>query len=154
MARQDTIAPAAGSRRKSKRVGRGVGSGHGRYSCRGLKGQNSRSGGGVAPYFEGGQLPLVKRLPALRGFTNVFKIQYSVVNIGSLSIFEPGSIVSPKELLGSGLVKSASRPIKILAEGSIDRALVVRANGFSRVARERITEAGGRAEVIHAVKAS
>jgi len=119
-----------------------------------MKGQKSRSGGGVASHFEGGQLPLVRRLPRKRGFTNISRVEYSVVNVGSLNVFEPGTVVTPRELLKMGLVKSIKRPIKILGDGEIDRPLVVRAGKFSQVAREKIGVVGGRVEERHASKAS
>ena len=144
--KQSEVRPSAGSRRKAKRVGRGDGSGHGTYSGRGCKGQKSRSGGGVRLGFEGGQLPLIKRLPRKRGFTNVFKTRYDVVNVGKLNIFPAGSEVNAKELFEASLVKSISRPIKILGTGDIDRTLVVKADRFSTAAERKITAAGGRAE--------
>lgn len=144
--KQSEVRPSAGSRRKAKRVGRGDGSGHGTYSGRGCKGQKSRSGGGVRLGFEGGQLPLIKRLPRKRGFTNIFKTRYDVVNVGKLNIFPAGSEVNAKELFEASLVKSISRPIKILGTGDIDRTLVVKADRFSTAAERKITAAGGRAE--------
>lgn len=144
--KQSEVRPSAGSRRKAKRVGRGDGSGHGTYSGRGCKGQKSRSGGGVRLGFEGGQLPLIKRLPRKRGFTNIFKTRYDVVNVGKLNIFPAGSEVNAKELFEASLVTSISRPIKILGTGDIDRTLVVKADRFSTAAERKITAAGGRAE--------
>lgn len=144
--KQSEVRPSAGSRRKAKRVGRGDGSGHGTYSGRGCKGQKSRSGGGVRLGFEGGQLPLIKRLPRKRGFTNIFKTRYDVVNVGRLNIFPAGSEVNAKELFEASLVTSISRPIKILGTGDIDRTLVVKADRFSTAAERKITAAGGRAE--------
>ena len=144
--KQSEVRPSAGSKHKAKRVGRGDGSGHGTYSGRGCKGQKSRSGGGVRLGFEGGQLPLIKRLPRKRGFTNIFKTRYDVVNVGKLNIFPAGSEVNAKELFEASLVKSISRPIKILGTGDIDRTLVVKADRFSPAAERKITAAGGRAE--------
>jgi len=144
--RQEYLAPAAGSKRKRKRVGRGLGSGHGRYATRGLKGQNSRSGGGVPLYFEGGQLPLTKRLPTRRGFTNIFKTEYSTVNVGRLNVFEAGSAVDKVLLLGAGLIKSSRKPVKILGAGELSHGLTVIADRFSTVARMKIEAAGGIAE--------
>ena len=143
MVMQNNIAPAEGSKRKRKRVGRGDGSGHGTYSCRGSKGQKSRSGGGVRPYFEGGQLPLVQRLSTKRGFVNIFKIAYSVVNVGSLNALEAGEVVDRAKLIQLGLVKSASKPVKILGGGEIDRSLIIKADKFSSVAKNKIEAAGG-----------
>ena len=148
MVRQNDLSPSPGSKRSSKRVGRGLGSGHGRYSTRGLKGQKSRSGGGVSPYFEGGQLPLVRRLARKRGFTNIFKKEYSVINVGNLNIFEPNSAVGREELLKARLIKLPKRAIKVLSTGELDRALTVKADKFSAAAKKKIEAAGGRAEEV------
>jgi large subunit ribosomal protein L15 len=145
---QHTLKPAAGSKHSRKRVGRGDGSGHGTYSGRGLKGQKSRSGGGTRLSFEGGQLPLVKRLPRLRGFLNRFKTVYSVVNVGKLNVFEANVEITPQVLLEAGLIKSAKQAVKILGDGEIDRPLVVKANKFSSAAKLKIEAAGGKAEGI------
>jgi len=144
--RLNELSPASGSKRKRKRVGRGDGSGHGTYSGRGCKGQKSRSGGGVRPGFEGGQLPLIKRLPRKRGFTNIFRIEYSVVNLGKLNTFDPGSEVTPEKLVARGIVKSLRYPIKVLAGGDLDRPLVIKVNRCSAAARAKIEAAGGKAE--------
>jgi large subunit ribosomal protein L15 len=146
--RQHELGPRAGSKRSRKRVGRGVGSGHGTYSCRGCKGQNVRSGGGVNPRFEGGQTPLVKRLPSKRGFTNIFKTDYALVNLRRLEIFEEGVEVTPQKLLDVGLVPSLKKPIKILGDGEIQRSLVVKADKFTQTAKQKIEASGGRAEEI------
>jgi len=152
--RQDMLSPAPGSRRNRKRVGRGDGSGHGTYSGRGCKGQKSRSGGKMRPGFEGGQLPLIKRLPRKRGFVNIFRTEYAVVNIDKLNIFESGSEVTPEKLVAAGIVKSLRYPIKILAEGNITYPLVIKANKFSAAAKAKIEAAGGKVEEIgHAAKA-
>ncbi len=152
--RQDELSPAPGSRKNRKRVGRGDGSGHGTYSGRGCKGQKSRSGYNLPRGFEGGQLPLFKRLPRKRGFTNIFRIEYSLVNIGKLSIFESDSEVTPERLLAAGVVKSLRHPIKILADGDIDYPLVVKVDKFSAAAKAKIEAAGGRAEEVrHAAEA-
>ncbi len=153
MLRQNDLAPAPGSRRPRKRVGRGWRSGHGRTAGKGNKGQKSRSGPGIHPYFEGGQLPLHRRLPGKRGFTNIFKIEYSVVNVGKLNAFAAGSVVGLEELLDSRLVRSAAKPVKILGGGDLDRALKVRADGFSAAARQKILGAGGTVEVGSGTKA-
>ena len=146
---QEKLSPAPGSRRGRKRVGRGDGSGHGSYSGRGCKGQKSRSGGNkMRPGFEGGQLPLIKRLPRLRGFHNPFRTEYSPVNLGELGIFEPGSEVTPEKLVAAGLVKSLRQPIKILANGEISHPLVVKANKFSAAAKAKIEAAGGKVEEV------
>jgi len=153
--RQDELSPAPGSKKSRKRVGRGDGSGHGTYSGRGCKGQKSRSGHKMRPGFEGGQLPLIKRLPQKRGFTNIFRTEYSIVNISKLNIFEPGSEVTPDKLVAARIVKSLRHPIKILADGDINRPLVVKANKFSAAAKAKIEAAGGQAEEVgHAAAAN
>ena len=153
--RQDKLSPVPGSRQGKKRIGRGNGSGHGTYSGKGCKGQKSRSGNKMRPGFEGGQLPLIKRLPEKRGFVNIFRTEYSVVNINKLNIFEAGSEVTPERLVAAGVVKSLQHPIKVLAEGEISHPLVVKANRFSTAAKAKIEAAGGRVEEVeHAAKAS
>ncbi len=153
--RQDKLAPAPGSKKSRKRVGRGNGSGHGTYSGRGCNGQKSRSGYNIPRGFEGGQLPLIKRLPRKRGFVNIFRIKYSLVNIGKLNIFESGSEVTPERLVATGVVKSLRHPIKILADGDISYPLVIKVNKFSAAAKAKIEAAGGRVEEVeHAAKAS
>ena len=153
--RQDELSPAPGSKQRRKRVGRGDGSGHGTYSGRGCKGQKSRSGHKMRPGFEGGQLPLIKRLPQKRGFTNIFRTEYSIVNISKLNIFESGSEVTPEKLVAARIVKSLRHPIKILADGDINRPLVVKANKFSAAAKAKIEAAGGQAEEVgHAAAAN
>ncbi len=145
---QNELKPPFGAKHKRKRVGRGDGSGHGTYSGRGCKGQKSRSGGGVRLGFEGGQLPLIKRLPRKRGFVNIFREEYSVVNIGKLNVFEANSEVTPQTLLDVGLIKSLNNPVKILGDGEIDRPLTVKANKFSSTAQGKIEAAGGSVEGI------
>ena len=155
MVRQDKLSPARDSKRGRKRVGRGDGSGHGTYSGRGCKGQKSRAGYKMRPGFEGGQLPLIKRLPRKRGFTNIFRTEYSIVNINKLNIFEPGSEVTPETLVATGLVKSLRYPIKILAGGNINHPLVIRVNKLSAAAKAKIEAAGGKVEEVgHAAEAS
>ncbi len=152
--RQNELHPAPGSKTSRKRVGRGDGSGHGTYSGRGCKGQKSRSGYRMRPGFEGGQLPLIKRLPRKRGFVNIFRIEYSVVNLDNLNVFEPGSEVDPERLVAAGLVKSLRRPIKVLAEGDINHPLVVKVHKFSTAAKAKIEAVGGKVEEVeHAAKA-
>jgi large subunit ribosomal protein L15 len=141
--KQNELRPPAGAKHKRKFVGRGNGSGHGTYSGRGCKGQKARSGGGVRPGFEGGQLALIKRLPRTRGFTNVFKTEYNIVNVGQLAIFSPGSEVTPGELFRAGLISTVGHPTKILGTGDIKHALVVSADKFSSSAEEKIVAAGG-----------
>ena len=136
-----------GARHSRKRVGRGTGSGHGKTSCRGHKGQNSRSGGGVRPGFEGGQTPLFKRLPK-RGFTNVNRKDYAVVNVEDLNVFEKDSVVTIENLQEKGLVKKLYDGVKVLGAGKLEVALTVKANKFSKAAEEAITSAGGKIEVI------
>jgi large subunit ribosomal protein L15 len=152
--RQNNIVPAPGSRQARKRVGRGNGSGYGTYSGRGCKGQKSRAGYKMRPGFEGGQLPLIKRLPRKRGFVNIFRTEYSTVNISRLNTFEPGSEVTPEKLVAAGMVKSLRNPIKILADGDINHPLTIKANKFSASAKAKIEAAGGTAEEVeHAAKA-
>jgi len=134
-------------KQKRKRVGRGRGSGHGKTSCRGHKGQNSRSGGGVRPGFEGGQMPLQRRLPK-RGFHNPFSKVFALVNVGELERFESGSKVDVAALIQSGLVKKIHDGVKILGNGEIKVPLHVKANKFSKGAIQKIEGAGGTAEVI------
>ena len=145
---QNNLKPAAGSKKNSKRVGRGDGSGHGTYSGRGLKGQKSRSGGNVHPRFEGGQLPIIQRLPRQRGFTNKFRTEYATVNIGRLDIFDDKSEVGLEQLRDARLIKSTKAPVKILGHGQISKKLTVTANKFSKSAREKIEAAGGTATEI------
>ena len=142
--KQNELKPPVGAKHKRKRVGRGNGSGHGTYSGRGCKGQKARSGGGVRLGFEGGQLPLIKRLPRKRGFTNIFKVEYNIVNVGKLATFSPGTEVTPKELLEAGLISTPHRPTKILGQGDIQHPLLVRANKFSSSAEKKILAAGGK----------
>ena len=152
--RQDELSPAPGSKKNRKRVGRGDGSGHGTYSGRGVKGQKSRAGFKMRPGFEGGQLPLIKRLPRKRGFTNIFKTEYSVVNMDKLNTFESGSEITPESLLAAGIVKSLRNPVKILANGEIDHPVSVKAHKFSAAAKAKIEAVGGSAEeVIYASEA-
>ena len=152
--RQDNLSPSVGSRQARKRVGRGDGSGHGTYSGRGRNGQKSRSGCKMRPGFEGGQLPLIKRLPQKRGFVNIFRTEYSTVNLDKLNMFEAGSEVTPEGLVAAGVIKSLRNPVKILADGDISHPLFVKANKFSASARAKIEAAGGKAEEVeHAAKA-
>ncbi len=146
--KQNELRPPVGAKHKKKRVGRGNGSGHGTYSGRGCKGQKSRSGGGVRPGFEGGQLPLIKRLPRKRGFTNIFKTAYNVINVGKLDIFPSGTEITPTDLLRARLIKSPSHPTKILGAGNIRYPLSVKADKFSAAAERKIIAAGGKAEKI------
>ena len=140
---QHDLRPPKGARKARKRVGRGDGSGHGSYSGRGLKGQNSRSGGGVRPGFEGGQQPLITRLDKLPGFTNIFRTEFSVINVDRLAAFPANSEVTPQTLVESGVVRDARKPVKILGRGEIECPLVVEAHRFSGSARRKIEAAGG-----------
>jgi large subunit ribosomal protein L15 len=140
------LRPAQGSRKKRKRVGRGISAGQGKTAGRGTKGQNARSGGGVRLYFEGGQLPLVRRLPRKRGFTNIWKVHYKPVNLDRLDCFEAGSEVTPQTLTEAGIIKSSDEPVVILGHGDLDRSLTVRAQRFSASARAKIEAAGGTVE--------
>jgi large subunit ribosomal protein L15 len=151
---QSNISPAPGSRRARKRVGRGNGSGHGTYSGRGSKGQKSRAGYKMRPGFEGGQLPLIKRLPRKRGFTNIFRTEYNIVSVGALNTFAAGTEVTPEKLVAAGIIKSLKNPLKILADGDIKHPLTVKANKFSASGRAKIEAAGGTVEEVeHAAKA-
>ena len=144
----DRLKAPAGSRKKKKRVGRGEGSGLGKTSGRGAKGQNSRAGGGVKPGFEGGQMPLQRRLPK-RGFVNIFRVRCRIVNIGDIvAAFASGQSVDPESLMEKGLVKGRKGPIKVLANGEIKDSLTIKANMFSKRAVEKIEAAGGKAEVV------
>jgi large subunit ribosomal protein L15 len=142
-----SLKPPEGSRKKRKRVGRGTGSGHGKTSCRGSKGQNSRSGGRAKPGFEGGQMPLLRRLPK-RGFCNIFRKDIIAVNIEQLSKFPEGSVIDSNTLISSGIIKKKGDGIKILGKGSIDYPLLLKVDRISRAAREKIESAGGSIEVI------
>jgi len=142
------LRPNKGKTKKRKRVGRGIAAGQGKTAGRGTKGQGARSGGGKGQYFEGGQLPLVRRLPFKRGFTNINKIYYKPVNIGNLARFEAGTQVDPELLLSHGLIKKASDPIVILGNGNIKVAINVKAHRFSATARQKIEEAGGTVEFV------
>lgn len=137
------LQPSRGAHKDRKRVGRGISAGGGKTAGRGTKGQNSRSGGGVRPYFEGGQLPLVRRLPHLRGFTNIWRIEYTPVNLARLVVFDAGSEVTPQVLAAAGIIKSGREPVKILGTGELDRPLAISAHKFSASAREKILAAGG-----------
>mgnify|MGYP001738667112 FL=1 len=143
------LQPAAGSKKARTRVGRGLGSGLGKTSGRGQKGQNSRSGGGVRSGFEGGQMPLYRRLPK-RGFNNsVFAKQYAEVNVEQLNRFEDGAVVDPVALIEAGILKNVRDGIRILGNGTLEtKNLTVIANGFTKSAEEKITAAGGKVEVI------
>ncbi len=141
------LQPAPGSRKKRKRVGRGIGSGHGKTSGRGQKGQKARSGGGVRPGFEGGQNPLIRRIPK-RGFTNPHRKEYAIVKVEDLNRFSQGTTVTPDLLKESGLIKQIKDGVKILGNGDLNVSLTVKVHKFTRTAVEKIEAAGGKTEVI------
>ena len=145
--RLDELQPAQGSRFAAKRVGRGIGSGTGKTSGKGHKGQNARSGGGVRPGFEGGQMPLYRRLPK-RGFTNIFAKQYVTINVEDLEKFEDGTEVTAQLLKESGVVSKTLDGIKVLGRGELTKKLTVKVAKFSESAKEKIEKAGGKAEVM------
>ena len=136
-----------GSTKNTKRKGRGTATGQGKTGGRGMNGQNSRSGGGVRLGFEGGQMPLYRRIPK-RGFTNVFKKEWSIMNVSDLNCYEDGTEITPELLAKEGKVKQVKAVVKILGEGNLEKKLTVKANKFSKAAIEKIEAAGGKAEVI------
>ena len=141
------LSPAAGSVKDVKRIGRGHGSGNGKTAGKGHKGQNARSGGGVRPGFEGGQMPMTRRIPK-RGFNNIFATKYSVVNVSDLDQFVDGTVVDADLLKASGLIKKTNDGGKILGNGELTKNLTVKAAAFSASAKEKIEKAGGKAEVM------
>ncbi|MBL3649935.1 50S ribosomal protein L15 [Bacillus vallismortis] len=141
------LKPSEGSRKTRNRVGRGIGSGNGKTAGKGHKGQNARSGGGVRPGFEGGQMPLFQRLPK-RGFTNINRKDYTVVNLDKLNGFAEGTEVTPELLLETGVISKLNAGVKILGNGKLEKKLTVKANKFSASAKEAVEAAGGTAEVI------
>jgi len=141
------LSPADGSKKSRQRVGRGVGSGWGKTAGRGSKGQGARSGGGVRPGYEGGQMPIHRRLPK-RGFTNIFKKNFAIVNIRDLARFDSGSTVDEVELVKCGLIKGTYDGIKLLGQGEIDYPLQIKVNAVSESARKKISSAGGTVEVV------
>lgn len=136
-----------GSTKNPKRKGRGTATGQGKTAGRGMNGQNSRSGGGTRPGFEGGQMPLYRRVPK-RGFTNIWKKVWEIVNIEDLNVFENGTLVTPELMIEAGLAKKVVDGIKILGNGELDKSITVKAHKFSKTAIEKIESAGGKAEVI------
>jgi large subunit ribosomal protein L15 len=143
----NTIKPAVGSNRNRKRIGRGTGSGHGKTATKGHKGQKARSGGSIKAGFEGGQMPMHRRLPK-RGFTPLTRKEFAVVNLCQLEAFEAGSVVDAEALIKGGMISAVKDGIKVLATGDITRALTVKAHKFSASAKEKITAAGGTIEEI------
>lgn len=144
-----TLRPPSGAHKRRKRVGQGIGSGHGKTATRGSKGQRSRSGMSMRPGFEGGQMPLHRRLPK-RGFTNIFKKQFTIVNLGDLAKFDPKEKVTPELLLERGVIKRLGDGLKVLGGGELKGPLQIEAHQFSKSAEEKIVKAGGKAEVISA----
>ncbi len=145
--RLNELRPPKGSTHARKRLGKGQGSGHGKTSGKGHKGQLARSGGGSAPWFEGGQMPIQRRLPK-RGFTNIFKKEYAVVNLDRLNDFDDGTVVTPKLLRSVGIVKKGKDGVKILGNGELEKSLTVKAHRFSKSALSKIEGAGGTTEEI------
>jgi large subunit ribosomal protein L15 len=143
----NNLKPAVGSTKNRKRIGRGTGSGHGKTACKGHKGQKARSGGNVEPGFEGGQMPMQRRLPK-RGFNPLSRKEYTLVNLGQLELFDAGSCVDIEAMLKGSLVGKVRDGVKVLADGELTKALTVKAHKFSAAAREKIVAAGGTAEEI------
>ncbi|MEW5721394.1 MAG: 50S ribosomal protein L15 [Chloroflexota bacterium] len=141
------LQPAEGSKHRRRRVGRGISAGQGKTAGRGTKGQRSRTGRGIKPYFEGGALPLVRRLPHNRGFKNLFRVEYQVVNLDALNQFDAGAQVTPDALVARGLVRQPDH-VKVLGNGALNKALTIHAHAFSDSAKEKIAAAGGTAEEI------
>lgn len=141
------LSPAAGSRKAAFRVGRGIGSGNGKTSGKGHKGQNARSGGGVRPGFEGGQMPMTRRIPK-RGFVNIFAKRYAHVNIAALNAFEDGAVIDVEALKKAGFIKKIYDGVKVLGDGDLSKKLTVKATAFSASAKQKIEAAGGSTEVI------
>lgn len=148
MARLHQLKPAPGAVKKKKRIGRGIASGYGTTAGRGTKGQLSRAGGGKGPGFEGGRMAIIRKIPRLPGFRNPFKVVYQVVSIERLNQFKEKSTVDPKALFEAGVVKKLTRPVKILSDGKLEKALTIKAHAYSKKAKEAIEKAGGKAEVI------
>jgi large subunit ribosomal protein L15 len=145
--RIEDLKPAEGSSKRKKRVGRGIGSGHGKTSCKGHKGQKSRSGGTIGPGFEGGQMPLQRRLPK-RGFNNYFTKEYAIINLKDISKIEDLDTITPEILIDKGILKDLKHGLKVLGEGEIQRPLTIKADAFSASALSKIAAAGGKAEVV------
>jgi large subunit ribosomal protein L15 len=143
----EEIKPAEGSRKRSKRVGRGVGSGHGKTSCKGHKGQKARSGGTTGLGFEGGQMPLQRRLPK-RGFKNRFSVEYAVINLDRINGLKDMDVITPEILLEKKVIRDMKDGLKVLGDGKIERPVTVKAAAFSAAAAEKIAAAGGKAEVL------
>ncbi|MDX1993794.1 MAG: 50S ribosomal protein L15 [bacterium] len=143
------LKPTPGSTRKKTRVGRGISAGKGKTAGRGIKGTGARTGGGKGPFFEGGQLPLVRRLPFKRGFTNIFRIEYQEVNVDYLEErFQAGAEVTPETLVAAGLIRDADKPVVVMGRGDLTKRVTVRAHRFTESAKQKIENAGGTTEVI------
>ena len=145
--RREDIKPAVGSRKRSKRVGRGVGSGHGKTSCKGHKGQKARSGGTTGLGFEGGQMPLQRRLPKV-GFKNRSRIEYAVINLDKINSLKGIDVITPETLIEKRIIRDIKDGLKVLGDGKLERPVTVKATAFSVSATEKIAAAGGKAEVI------
>ena len=145
--RLSDLAPPPGAKKNTKRLGRGSGSGQGMTAGKGTKGQKARSGGGTPPWFEGGQMPLQRRIPK-RGFTNIFKKEFSIINLGDLRDFPAGSEIGPLDLLGSGLLRKIPYGVKLLANGEITQPITIRVHKASASASRKIEAAGGKVELI------
>ncbi|MBQ8495055.1 MAG: 50S ribosomal protein L15 [Clostridia bacterium] len=141
------LSPAEGSVRESKRIGRGHGSGQGKTAGKGHKGQHARSGRGMRPAFEGGQMPLARRIPK-RGFNNIFASEIVAINVGDLNVFEANAVVDMEALVKAGVVKKTCDGVKVLGNGKLEKALTVKVNAYSESAKSKIEAAGGKAEVI------
>ncbi len=141
------LSPAVGSTKAPYRKGRGAGSGNGKTAGKGHKGQNARSGGGVRPGFEGGQLPLYRKLPK-RGFKNHFATQYAIINLSALDVFENGAVIDLDTLVANGIIKNTFDGLKVLGDGEVTKAFTVKATKFSATAKEKIEAAGGKTEVV------
>lgn len=142
-----SLSPSKGSQKGKKRIGRGPGSGHGKTSCRGHKGQKSRSGGSIPPGFEGGQMPLQRRLPK-RGFTNIFKKDYALINVKDLMHFSPNAELDIEALKDAGVIKSIKDGVKLLGDGEVSHPVSIKVNKVSKRAREKVEAAGGKVELI------
>ncbi len=142
----EDLKPAEGSKKRQKRVGRGIGSGHGKTSCKGHKGQKARSGGPKGPGFEGGQMPLQRRLPK-RGFKNPFSVEYAIINLRDLNKIEGLEIITAEVLVEKGIIKDLKNGLKVLGEGEVQRPFTIKADAFSASALTKIAAAGGKAEV-------
>ena len=141
------LAPALGSTKESKRIGRGHGSGQGKTAGKGHKGQHARAGRGMRAGFEGGQMPLQRRVPK-RGFNNIFAKEYAIINVSALEVFDNGAVVDATAMAEKGIIKCACLPVKVLGNGNLSKAVTVKASAFSESAKSKIESAGGKAEVI------